>query len=36
MQAEGLRADLVDNKVASITATDYGRRFVIRKERWSG
>jgi hypothetical protein len=33
MQAEGLRGDLVDNKVASITATDYGTRFVIRKER---
>lgn len=36
MQAEGLRGDLVDNKVASITATDYGTRFVIRKERRSG
>ena len=33
MQAEGLRGDLVDNKDASITATDYGTRFVIRKER---
>src|SRR3989304_2166883 len=33
MQAEGLRGDLVDNKVASITATDYGTRFVIRKAR---
>jgi hypothetical protein len=33
MQAEGLRGDLVDNKVAAITATDYGTRFVIRKDR---
>ena len=33
MQAEGLRGDLVDNKVASITATDYGTRFVIRTDR---
>jgi hypothetical protein len=33
MQAEGLRGDLVDNKVATITATDYGTRFVIRKAR---
>src|SRR3990172_2070574 len=33
MQAEGLRGDRVDNKVASNTATDYGTRFVIRKER---
>jgi hypothetical protein len=33
MQAEGLRGDLVDNKIAAITATDYGTRFVIRKER---
>lgn len=33
MQAEGLRGDLVDNKDASITATDYGTRFVIRVER---
>jgi hypothetical protein len=32
MQAEGLRGDLVDNKVASITSTDYGTRFVIRRE----
>lgn len=32
MQAAGLRTDLVDNKVASITAEDYGTRFVIRKE----
>lgn len=36
MQAEGLRGDLVDNKIASITATDYGTRFVIRKERRPG
>ena len=33
MQAAGLRTDLVDNKVASVTETDYGTRFVIRKER---
>jgi len=33
MQAEGLRGDLVDNKVASITDTDYGTRFVVRKDR---
>lgn len=33
MQAEGLRGDLVDNKVASITSTEYGTRFVIRRER---
>jgi hypothetical protein len=33
MQAEGLLGDQVDNKVAAITATDYGTRFVIRKER---
>jgi ribosomal protein S18 acetylase RimI-like enzyme len=33
MQAEGLRGDLVDNKDASITSTDYGTRFVIRKDR---
>lgn len=33
MQAEGLRGNLVDNKVASITDTDYGTRFVIRRER---
>jgi len=33
MQSEGLRGDLVDNKDASITSTDYGTRFVIRKER---
>ena len=33
MQAEGLRGELVDNKVATISATNYGTRFVIRKER---
>jgi len=33
MQSEGLRGDLVDNNDASITSTDYGTRFVIRKER---
>jgi hypothetical protein len=33
LQAAGLRTDLVDNKVASITEEDYGTRFVIRKER---
>lgn len=35
MQSAGLRTDLVDNKVASITEQDYGTRFVIRKERRS-
>ncbi len=33
MQAAGLRTDLVDNKDASVTETDYGTRWVIRKER---
>ena len=33
MQAAGLRTDMVDNKVASVTETDYGTRWVIRKER---
>jgi hypothetical protein len=31
MQAEGLRSDLVDNKVASLSEQDYATRFVIRK-----
>jgi hypothetical protein len=33
MQAEGLKGDLVDNKIASITPTDYGTRFVVRRDR---
>ena len=33
MQAEGLKRDFVDNKVASIDDQDYGTRFVLRKER---
>jgi len=33
LQAEGLLGDLVDNKIASITASDYGTRFVIRRAR---
>ncbi|HEY7833680.1 MAG TPA: hypothetical protein VIG30_08940 [Ktedonobacterales bacterium] len=33
MQAAALRTDLVDNKVASFSETDYATRFVIRKER---
>jgi len=33
LQAAGLTTDLVDNKVASITADEYGTRFVIRKDR---
>ena len=33
MQAEGLHGDLVDHKVAAITATDYATRVVIPMER---
>ena len=33
MQAEGLKGDFVDNKVATIDDQDYGTRFVLRKER---
>ncbi|MGZ3582793.1 MAG: hypothetical protein ACXWQR_17965 [Ktedonobacterales bacterium] len=33
MQAAALTTDLVDNKIASLTAEDYATRFVIRKER---
>lgn len=33
LQAAALATDLVDNKVAAITAEEYGTRFVIRKER---
>jgi hypothetical protein len=32
LQAAGLQADLVDNKVATISSEDYGTRFVIRKD----
>jgi hypothetical protein len=33
MQAEGLKGDFVDNKVATINDQDYGTRFVLRKAR---
>ncbi len=33
MQAAGLQTDLVDNKIASLSAEEYATRFVIRKER---
>lgn len=33
MQAAALRTDLVDNKIAAFSETDYATRFVIRKER---
>ena len=33
MQAAALLTDLVDNKNAAFSATDYATRFVIRKER---
>ncbi len=33
MQAEGLKGDFVDNKVASFDEQDYATRFVLRKER---
>lgn len=33
VQRAGLQTDLVDNKIVSITAVEYGTRFVIRKER---
>jgi len=32
MQAAALETDLVDNTVASFSETDYGTRFVIRRE----
>jgi hypothetical protein len=32
MQAAGLQTDLVDNKIASLSAEEYATRFVIRKE----
>ena len=32
MQALALQTDLVDNKIASFSDTDYGTRFVIRKD----
>jgi hypothetical protein len=32
LQQTALKTDLVDNKVASLSETDYGSRFVIRKE----
>jgi hypothetical protein len=35
MQSAGLQTDLVDNKIASLSAEEYGTRFVIRKERRS-
>jgi hypothetical protein len=33
MQLAGLQTDLVDNKIASLSAEEYATRFVIRKER---
>lgn len=33
MQSAALGTDLVDNKIASFSDTDYATRFVIRKER---
>lgn len=33
MQAAALLTDLVDNKMAAFSATDYATRFVIRRER---
>lgn len=36
VQTAGLTTDLVDNKTASITADEYGTRFVIRKDRRGG
>ncbi len=33
MQAEGLKGDFVDNKVATFDDQDYATRFVLRKER---
>jgi hypothetical protein len=35
MQAAGLRTDLVDNKIVSLSAEEYATRFVIRKDRRS-
>src|SRR5262249_53575445 len=33
MQAAGLRTDLVDNKIVSLSPEEYATRFVIRKDR---
>lgn len=33
MQVAALTTDLVDNKIASLTAEEYATRFVIRKDR---
>ena len=33
MQAEALKTDLVDNKIAALTQEDYATRFVIRREK---
>jgi hypothetical protein len=35
MQSAGLQTDLVDNKIATLSAEEYATRFVIRKERRS-
>src|SRR5262245_58645281 len=35
MQSAGLQTDLVDNKIASLSAEEYATRFVIRKEHRS-
>lgn len=36
MQAAALTTDLVDNKIAALTAEEYATRFVIRKDRRGG
>src|SRR5260370_13571210 len=33
MQAAGLRTDLVDTKIVSLSPEEYATRFVIRKDR---
>ena len=35
LQVAGLQTDLVDNKIASLSAEEYTTRFVIRKEHRS-
>jgi hypothetical protein len=35
MQLAGLQTDLVDNKIATLSAEEYATRFVIRKEHRS-
>lgn len=33
MQAEALKTDLVDNKIAALTDEEYATRFVIRRDK---